>query len=215
MKLLQLSTFAFLFGLAALEAHAAPLTFYTYSVSAESLPCNSANCPSNASINLQGTITTDGLGTLAASDIVVWNLAIALSGQTPIRLTQNNGQFSTFGSSQILATSSDLTMTRSTSSDGFSFGGSVNAPASWFYGIGQPAQVLSYNTDANTQYTAQQTLTTPSTFTASLLSATETPEPASLFLVLIAGFAWLGIAKFRTENRLLARVTCPLTKPRL
>ena len=123
---------------------------------------------------------------------MVWDLAITLSGQTPIRLTQNNGQFSTFGSPQILATSSDLTMTRNASSDGFSFGGSINALASWFYGIGPPAEVLFYNTDANTQYNAQQMLTTPSTFTASILSATETPEPASFSLVLIAGFILLA-----------------------
>ena len=197
MKLSKFATLSLLLGLAALAAPAAPLTFYTYNVSAESLPCNASNCPDNTDIGLQGTMTTDGLGTLAASDIVVWNLTITLSGQTPIPLTQNNGQFSTFGSLQILATNSDLTITRKASSDGFAFGGSSSAMASWFYGIGQPAEVLFYNTDANTQYTAQQMLTTSSTFTASVLSTTETPEPASLFLFLIAGFTLLGIAKIR------------------
>ena len=62
--------------------------------------------------------------------------------------------------------------------------------------------MLFYNTEANTQYTAQRMLATPSTFTAALLvSATEAPEPASLFLVLIAGFAGLGVARLRNGKR--------------
>ena len=70
MKFLKFSTLTFLSGLVALEAHAAPLTYYTYTVSAESLPCNSPNCASNTSIDLSGTMTTDGLGMLVDSDIV-------------------------------------------------------------------------------------------------------------------------------------------------
>ncbi|MBV9489132.1 MAG: PEP-CTERM sorting domain-containing protein [Verrucomicrobia bacterium] len=40
-------------------------------------------------------------------------------------------------------------------------------------------------------------LATPSTFTASIVAAIENPEPASLFLVLIAGLAGLGLARAR------------------
>lgn len=188
MKLLNFLTLTFVLGMVAMEAQAA--TFYTYIVPTESLPCNSANCPANSTIALQGTITTDGVGTLAANDIVSWYLTVTLSGQQSITLTQNLGQFGTFGSPQILATSSDLTMTRNTSSDGFVFGGSIAAPASWFYGLAQ-AEMFSYNTDPNTQYTAQQMLATPSTFTAVAVSATQaTPEPAS---VALCGGGLLGV----------------------
>lgn len=196
MKFLPLLTFTFLGGLVALETDAA--TFYTYHVAAESLPCNSANGAGNSNIDLQGTITTDGLGTLSASDIVVWDLTITLSDQTPIHLTQNKGPFSTFGSPQMLATSSELTMTRHISSDRFIFAGSSTAPASWFYGLTPSLEVLFYNTDANIQYYVQRMLTTPSTFTATAVAATEeVPEPASVVLVVIAGFAGLGIMNIR------------------
>ena len=193
MKFLPFSTLIPVLGLVAFAAHAAPLTFYTYSVS-ESLPCNSANCPDNSDIGLQGTITTDGLGTLAARDIVVWDLTFSLTGQTPIRITQSNGGFATKGSPQIQATSSDLTLTLNTLSDGFTFTGSTaTASALWYYA--SAAQQLLFAASPNEQYYAQQKLTLPATLTATAVSATEVPEPASFGLVLLAGCAGLTVTQ--------------------
>jgi hypothetical protein len=167
-------------------------SFYTYDVAPESLACNSPNCASGATIDLSGTITTDGLGSLVSNDIVSWDLAITLTGQSPIRLTQNIGSFGAFGSPQISATASDLTITINSTSQGFSFGGAESAPASWAYGVGEPFQVLFYNTSDGTQYTAQQMFDLPSTFTASAVGAVATPEPASLPLLLAASMILLG-----------------------
>jgi hypothetical protein len=190
MNLLKSLILTLVLALAGLEAHAAPLTFYSYSVS-ESLPCTSLNCSSNEDITLQGTLTTDGLGALTAKDIVVWDLNVTLTGQAPIRLTQNNGSFSTAGSPQILATGTDLTITRNTTSDAFSLLGNNNADASWFYGVSS-ANTLFYNTTATDPYYAQQMLSTPSTFTAAAVSAVETPEPASRYLIFIASLVLLA-----------------------
>jgi hypothetical protein len=201
MKLFRLSTVGLILAFVLLKAEAAPITFYTYGVS-ESLVCTSVNCPNDSNIALQGTLTTDGLGSLTAKDVVVWDLTITLTGQAPIRLTQNNGQFSTFGSPQILATSRDLTITRNTTSDGFTLGGNTNAPASWLYGA--PIEVLFYNTSAGDQYSAQRILSTPSTFTAAAVSSTVTPEPSSLNLGLIAAFflfaSWVGKGFRKSTN---------------
>ena len=200
MKLLQISRLTLVLGLVALAAHAAPLTFYTYNVS-EALPCTSANCPDNSNIALQGTITTDGLGILAARDIVVWDLTFTLTGQTPIRITQSSGGFGTKGSPQIQATSSDLTLTLNTPSDGFSFtGSSGGADALWYYT--SPAQLLLFVKSETEQYSAQQKLTLPVTLTATAVSASDVPEPASFALVLLAGCAGLGVVKGRCARRI-------------
>ncbi len=199
MKLLPFSTLIPVLGSVACAAHAAPLTFYTYDVF-EALPCNSANCPDNTNIGLQGTITTDGLGTLAARDIVVWDLTFTLTGQTPIRITQSSGGFATKGSTQIQATSTDLTLTLNTLSDGFTFTGSTaTAAAFWYYA--SSAQQLGIATSPNDQYFAQQKLTLPSTLTAAAVSTTAVPEPASLGLVFLAACVGLAVAKARHGKR--------------
>ena len=201
MKLLKVSTLTFVLGLFALEAHAAPLTFYTYDFS-DSIPCSSG-CTVN--FDLQGTIITDGLGTLAASDIVGWDITATPGGQMPIILVQNNGRFSISGSPKIVATGSDLTITRNASSDGFTFETASGPFVSWTYGAPyQPTQDVDvvFYTVGNQQRSAQRNITTPSTFTAAAVTATETPEPASLFLVLIAGFAWLGVARNQHSRRM-------------
>jgi hypothetical protein len=199
---LRFTSILFAFALVASEVKAAPVNFYTYGVS-ETLPCNAPACPTNSNITLQGTITTNSLGTLTSSNIVVWDLAITLTGQQAIRLTQNSGFFSTVGSPQIAATAQDLTLTTNSSSDGFIFGGSQNAPASWFYGPSQ-AEILSYNDAAGNQFTAQQLLSFPSTFTAAAVSSTAAPEPASLFLSVAAGLLLFALGLTRRRKLLVA-----------
>jgi hypothetical protein len=174
-------------------------SFFTYDVPLESLACTSANCSSGSAISLIGTITTDGTGSLSASDIVAWDLSITLSGQSAIRLTQNMGSFSTIGSPIISATSSDLTITLNQPPDGFQFAGSPTTPASWLYGVSPPLETIFYNTSDGKQFYANRMLSLPSTFTASALAAVETPEPDSLSM---AGLALLGSALFIAFQRL-------------
>jgi hypothetical protein len=200
MKLLPILRLAPILCFVALGAHAAPLVFYTYNVS-EALPCTSANCSDNANIAVQGTITTDGLGTLDRRDIVVWDLTFTLTGQTPIRITQSNGGFATTGSPQIQATNSDLSLTLNTWSDGFAFSGnSANAGVSWLYS--SPAQVIILGTSGNDQYSAQQQTNLPATLTATAVSAAEAPEPASLSLAFLATCAGLAAARCRHARKL-------------
>jgi hypothetical protein len=106
MKTLRFGSLAFSLGLTLFVAQGSAASFYTYNVS-ESLPCS--NCTGN--ISLQGTITTDGLGSLSGKDVVVWGLTMSLSNQPPILLTQNNSAFSTYGSPQIQGTASNLIIT--------------------------------------------------------------------------------------------------------
>lgn len=163
----------------ALSTEVSAATFYSYNIS-QSLPCN--NC--NGNITLSGSVTTDGLGSLSAGNLPVWNLVMSVSGETPITITQNNSSFNTVGSTQINATAADLTFTLNGRSDAFSFAGNSNAPAIWNYGLGS-SSIFTFFAGA-TQYTAQQALTYPSTVTASLIATSEVPEPSSSRLLLLS-----------------------------
>jgi hypothetical protein len=186
MKWSKFFLFAFVLSAGAMLMPGA--TFYSYDLT-ETLPCNSSNC--SGSLTLTGSVTTAGLGALSANDISVWDLTMSGSGQTSIRLTQNNSTFSTFGSVQIQATANDLTFTSNSTNNGFTFGGSAAAPATWIYGASSSSIFTFGNGDD--QLSAVQMLSFPSTFTAELASASAVPEPGSWLLMVLAGTVFLGI----------------------
>jgi hypothetical protein len=181
-----------LFGIIATSSAICSYGETTYTVS-DSVPCIFGYC--DGTMSLSGTITTDKIGDLTTTDFVGWSLTFSNDGVGGAigTDTPDNSHFSLAGSAGIVATDNNLEISLATEDDEFKLLGSVDNTGSWEYANAQNSIV--WSTEAQTLLGEEQVLYPLTlTFEATLVGS-ETPEPASILLVVVGAIYLLSAWK--------------------